>query len=173
VRNHIPNLLTWLRFAAIPLFVVALIDDSAGPSWVAGALFAAAGVTDQADGYLARRWKVESRFGKIADPLADRLMIDAAVIGLVAYDRLLWPALLILGRDLMLLVGYTFVVPGGYAFEVSQLGKIATWGLYASLGFVLVTERGTWWPLAGFWINLGLAIAAAAGYVHKALRRRR
>ena len=64
-------------------------------------------------------------------------------------------------RDLLLVGGYKLVVPRGYEFEVSRLGKIATWGLYASIGFVLVTEQGTQWPVACFWINLALAVIAA------------
>jgi len=88
----------------------------------------------------------------------------------VLLDRLPWVAVLILARDLLLVGGYRFVVPRGYEFEVSRLGKIATWGLYASIGLVLVTEKGTWWPLACFWINLVLAVIAGAQYVLKARR---
>ena len=87
-------------------------------------------------------------------------MIDTAVVMLVAFDRLPWVALVILLRDLLLVGGYKLVVPRGYEFEVSRLGKIATWGLYASIGFVLVTEQGTWWPLACFWVSLALAVIA-------------
>ncbi len=168
--RQIPNALTLLRFAAIPLFVWLLLDERTGPSWPAGIVFGVAACTDQLDGYLARRWRVESQFGKVADPLADRLMIDTAVVLLVAFDRLPWVALLILLRDLLLIGGYKLVVPRGYEFEVSRLGKIATWGLYASIGFVLVTEQGTWWPLACFWVNLALAVIAAAQYVIAARR---
>jgi len=168
--KQIPNALTLLRFAAIPLFIWLLLDERTGPSWPAGIVFGLAGLTDQLDGYLARRWRVESQFGKVADPLADRLMIDTAVVMLVLLDRLPWVALLILARDLLLVGGYRFVVPRGYEFEVSRLGKIATWGLYASIGLVLVTEKGTWWPLACFWINLALAVIAAVQYLLKARR---
>ena len=168
--RQLPNALTILRFVAIPVFVVVLLAERSGPSWLAGIVFGAAAITDQLDGWLARRWRVESDFGKVADPLADRLMIDVAVVMLVALDRLPWIALLILARDLLLVAGYRFVVPRGYDFEVSRLGKIATWGLYASLAFVLVTERDTWWPLALFWISLALAVVAAAQYVLKARR---
>jgi len=168
--RQLPNALTILRFAAIPAFVLLLLQDREGPSWAAGVVFAAAAITDQVDGWLARRWRVESSFGKVADPLADRLMIDAAVVLLVALDRLPWIALAILLRDLLLVWGYRYVVPRGYDFEVSRLGKIATWGLYASLRFVLVTERGTWWPLAWFWASLVLAVVAAGQYIGKALR---
>src|SRR3954449_4370930 len=168
--RQIPNALTILRFAAIPLFVWLLLDERTGPSWPAGIVFGLAAITDQLDGYLARRWHVESQFGKVADPLADRLMIDTAVVMLVLFDRLPWVALIILLRDLLLIGGYKLVVPRGYELEVSRLGKIATWGLYASIGFVLVTEKGTWWPLACFWISLTLAVIAAAQYVVKARR---
>jgi CDP-diacylglycerol--glycerol-3-phosphate 3-phosphatidyltransferase len=168
--RQLPNVLTVLRFAAIPLFVVLLARDQDGPSWPAGIVFALAAITDQVDGWLARRWRVESAFGKVADPLADRLMIDVCVVLLVAYDRLPWIALLILVRDLVLVGGYKVVVPRGYEFEVSRLGKIATWGLYASLALVLVTARDTWWPLALFWVSLALAVVAAAQYVAKARR---
>jgi CDP-diacylglycerol--glycerol-3-phosphate 3-phosphatidyltransferase len=168
--RQLPNALTIARFAAIPLFVVLLVRDEDGPSWPAGIVFALAAITDQVDGWLARRWRVESAFGKIADPLADRLMIDVAVVLLVVYDRLPWVALVILLRDLVLVGGYKLVVPRGYEFEVSFLGKAATWGLYASLALVLVTERDTWWPLALFWVSLVLAVLAAVQYVAKARR---
>lgn len=168
--RQLPNVLTILRFAAIPVFVALLVRDQDGPSWPAGIVFGLAAITDQLDGWLARRWGVESGFGKVADPLADRLMIDVCVVLLVVYDRLPWIALVILLRDLLLVGGYKIVVPRGYEFEVSRLGKAATWGLYASLGLVLVTERGTWWPLACFWVSLALAVVAAGQYVVKAMR---
>lgn len=168
--RQIPNALTLLRFAAIPLFVWLLLDDRAGPSWPAGIVFGLAALTDQLDGYLARRWRVESQFGKVADPLADRLMIDTAVVLLVVFDRLPWIALVILLRDLLLVGGYKLVVPRGYAFEVSRLGKIATWGLYASIGGVLVTEEGTSWPVVWFWLSLALAVIAAGQYLLKVRR---
>ena len=169
--RQLPNALTIVRFFAIPVFVWLLARESEGPSWAAGLVFGAAGTTDQIDGWLARRWRVESAFGKVADPLADRLLIDVSVLLLVVYDRLPWIALVILLRDVVLIAGYKLIAPRGYSLEVSRLGKIATWGLYASLGFVLVTEQGTWWPLACFYVNLGLAVIAAAQYVIDARRK--
>jgi len=74
-------------------------------------------------------------------------------------------ALVILARDLVLVLGYKLVAPSGYRLEVSFLGKLATWILYAALGFVLVTKEGTEWPLVLLWIGIALAIAAAAQYV--------
>ncbi len=92
-------------------------------------------------------------------------MIDTAVVMLVALDRLPWVALIILLRDVILVGGYRFVVPKDYELEVSRLGKIATWGLYASIGFTLVTSEGTTWPIVCFWISLALAVVAAVQYI--------
>ena len=78
-RAQVPNALTILRLVLVPVFAVLVTRSDGGQSVAAAAVFGIAGVTDQVDGYLARRWHVESRFGAIADPLADRLMIDVAV----------------------------------------------------------------------------------------------
>jgi CDP-diacylglycerol--glycerol-3-phosphate 3-phosphatidyltransferase len=168
---QLPNALTVARLLLIPVFIVLIARADGGYSWPAAIVFAVAGATDQLDGFLARRWHVESQFGKIADPLADRLMIDAAVIALFLHDRLPWVALvLVVGRDLLMIAGYKLVVPRGYDFSVSFLGKLATWVLYASLAFLMVTQPGTDWPLALFWIGVGLAVAAAVLYAVKAYR---
>jgi CDP-diacylglycerol--glycerol-3-phosphate 3-phosphatidyltransferase len=168
---QLPNALTILRLALIPVFVVLVIDSDHGYSWPAAIVFAVAGITDQIDGFLARRWHVESQFGKIADPLADRLMIDAAVLLLWIEGRLPLVALaVILARDTLLLGGYKLVVPRGYDFEVNFLGKAATCVLYASLALTMVTHEGTDWPLWLFWAGIALALLAAVQYVVKARR---
>jgi len=168
---QLPNALTIARFALIPVFVVLVLAADGGHSWAAAAVFAVAGITDQVDGYLARRWHVESEFGKFADPLADRLMIDAAIVLLWIEDRLPWPALaIILLRDVVLVGGSRFALKRGYTFEVSLLGKVATWVLYAAIVFILATEPGTDWPLALFWAGLVLAAVAGVDYVIRVLR---
>jgi CDP-diacylglycerol--glycerol-3-phosphate 3-phosphatidyltransferase len=160
-----------LRLALIPVFIALVLGSDHGYSWPAALVFALAGITDQIDGFLARRWHVESRFGKVADPLADRLMIDAAVILLWIEDRLPLAALaVIVARDVLLLGGYKLVVRRGYEFEVNFLGKLATWVLYASLALTMVTRRGTDWPLWLFWIGVTVALLAAVQYVLKARR---
>ena len=162
---QLPNALTVARFLLVPVFIVLLARGDDGHSWAAAVVFAIAGITDQVDGWLARRLQVESQFGKYADPLADRLMIDVAVVMLFIEDRLPWPALvIILGRDVLLVLGTRFVVPRGYEFTVSFLGKLATWILYAGICLIIATPPGTDWPLVIFWIGVGLAVAAAASY---------
>lgn len=171
LRQHVPNTLTIARFAAIPVFAWLYLDAGDGAAWGAGIFFAAAALTDQVDGYLARRWHVESPFGKVADPLADRLMIGTAVVLMWATGRMpLLAAVVILSRDVALVVGYKLVAPSGYRLEVTFLGKLATWVLYAALGFMLVTAEGTRWPLVILWIGIALALGAAAQYVLRARR---
>src|SRR5260370_20267846 len=123
---QLPNALTVARLLLVPLFVALMVKAGDTHTWPAGIICGVAGVTDQVDGFLARRWHVESRFGKIADPLADRLMIDAAVILLVGYGRLPWAGLVVIvARDLLLLVGWRILAPRGIELEVTGLGKAA------------------------------------------------
>src|SRR5689334_23952874 len=117
---QLPNALTLGRLVLIPIFVALMIHAGDAHSWPAGIVFGIAGITDQVDGFLARRWRVESRFGKLADPLADRLMIDAAVILLFAYDRLPWAGLVVIvGRDVLLLAGSALLAPRGIEVDVN------------------------------------------------------
>jgi CDP-diacylglycerol--glycerol-3-phosphate 3-phosphatidyltransferase len=168
--QQLPNALTIARLCLIPVFV-ALMLAAEGASWPAGIVFAVAGITDQIDGYLARRWHVESEFGRIFDPLADRLMIDAAVILLFVDDHM--PVLglvVILGRDVLLLAGYKAIAPQGYELNVNIVGKAATWLLYAGIAFMIVTEPSTDWPYWIFWAGLVLAVIAGVLYVVGAWR---
>jgi CDP-diacylglycerol--glycerol-3-phosphate 3-phosphatidyltransferase len=166
---QLPNALTLGRLVLIPVFVVLMVQAGDAPSWPAGIVWLIAGITDQIDGFLARRWHVESRFGKIADPLADRLMIDSAVILLVVYGRLTSLAI-ILARDLLLLIGWRVLTPRGIDIDVNRLGKAATWILYLAIGCRIVTHDDTMWPLWLFWIGLGMALVATMFYVRDAWR---
>ena len=168
---QLPNALTVIRLALIPVFVVLYLRAGDGSSWAAGWIFCAAGITDQVDGFLARRWRVESQFGKLADPLADRLMIDSAAILLALEGKLPWVgAAIIVLRDALLVGGYRLLMPRGYELNVTMLGKIATWLLYLAVGILTVTGHATEWPLWLFWLALGIALAAAAQYVVQARR---
>ena len=171
LRRHVPNALTIARFAAIPIFAWLYLEAGDGPAWGAGIFFAGAAITDQVDGFLARRWHVESRFGTVADPLADRLMIGTAVVLMWATGRIpLLVAAIVVARDLTLVVGYKVFNPRGLELEVTFLGKLATWVLYAALSLALVTDEGTTWPLVLLWIGVALALGAGVQYVASALR---
>jgi CDP-diacylglycerol--glycerol-3-phosphate 3-phosphatidyltransferase len=163
----LPNALTIGRLVVIPVYVALILSADRGRSWPAAILFGAAGVTDQIDGFLARRWHVESAFGKLADPLADRLLIAAAVILLWHAGRLPWVALAIPARDVLLIGATPFLLGRGYRFEVNFLGKLATWVLYASLGLVMCTHEATRWPVWIFWTGFAIAIASLLMYARK------
>ena len=166
---QLPNALTVARLALVPVFAVVLIVADGGHSWPAAVIFGVAGVTDQIDGFLARRWRVESRFGAVFDPLADRLMIDAAIIVLTVDRRLPWAALAIIAfRDGLLALGGRYLLKRGVELNVNMLGKAGTWFLYAGIGFRIGFHDDTRWPLYLFWIGLALALLAAVIYVRSA-----
>ena len=164
----LPNALTVGRLIVIPIFATIILTADGGRSWAAAIVFGAAAVTDQIDGFLARRWHVESSFGKIADPLADRLLIDVAVILLWHAGRLPWIALAIPARDIFLVAATPFAIARGYRFEVNLLGKVATWLLYSSLAFTMCTAHGTAWPRWLFWAGFAVAVVSLAFYARKA-----
>jgi CDP-diacylglycerol--glycerol-3-phosphate 3-phosphatidyltransferase len=172
--EQLPNALTIARLGLIPVFVALMLTAEGGHSWPAGIVFGVAGITDQIDGFLARRWRVESDFGRIFDPLADRLMIDAAVILLFIADHMPWAGLIVIvGRDVLLMAGYKAIAPRGYELNVNVLGKAATWLLYAGIAFLIVTHRSTDWPYWIFWTGLVLAVIAGAVYAAAAWRELR
>ena len=148
-RAQLPNTLTVARLVVIPIYAALILSSVNGHSWAAAILFAGAALTDQIDGFLARRWHVESRFGKIADPLADRLLIDIAVVLLWHAGQLPWAAFLIPARDVLLIALTPVALGRGYEFEVNFLGKLATWLLYASLA--PRDGRPRTWPRWIFW----------------------
>jgi CDP-diacylglycerol--glycerol-3-phosphate 3-phosphatidyltransferase len=172
--RHLPNALTALRLIAIPFFIVLLWDAPDGHSVAAGLLFGFASVTDWFDGYLARRLDVSTRFGRLADPLADRLLIASAVILLYHHDRVpLVALLLILGRDLLLISGLTLAADRGYELSVIYLGKTATFVLMGALGLIMLTEPGAVIPDLLLYIGIALSLAAGAVYAVTVGRRLR
>ena len=170
--RHVPNVLTTLRLVAIPFFAWLLYDAPHGHSVTAGLLFGAASVTDWFDGFLARRYDVSTRFGRLADPLADRLLIASAVLLLWHHGRVpLLAVLLILGRDLVLLSGLSIAADRGYELSVIYLGKTATFVLMGALGLIMLTSAGSSIPDIVLWIGIGLSLAAGGVYVVTVARR--
>src|SRR4029453_10557444 len=122
--QQLPNALTIARLLLIPILVVLMLSAEGGHSWAAGVVFGIAGITDQVDGFLARRWHVESDFGRIFDPLADRLMIDAAVILLYIADHMpLAGLIVIVGRDVVLMAAKKGIAPKGYEHKPRIPGR--------------------------------------------------
>jgi phosphatidylglycerophosphate synthase len=98
-------------------------------------------------------------------------MIDTAVVLMWATGRMpLVAAIVIVARDLVLVLGYKLLAPRGVELDVTFLGKVATWILYAALCFLLVTEEGTQWPRVILWTGIVLALGAGVQYLLRALR---
>ena len=139
---NIPNILTLLRIAAIPLLVVLLLSPSREAGFWAAALFAVASITDWLDGYLARRMQIVTVFGKFLDPIADKLLVMAALIMILPYDRVpAWMVLVILGREIIITALRGIASTEGIVIPASNLGKFKTiFQLVAIIGLLLHYE---------------------------------
>jgi CDP-diacylglycerol--glycerol-3-phosphate 3-phosphatidyltransferase len=165
VLRPIANVLTALRLAAVIPFAVLLASAGHDPSYAAAAIFAAAALTDFLDGYLARHTDRPSRFGRIADPLADRMLINMALVLLWYEDRLpWWLAVPVLGRDIWLAALFRWRKMSTRV-EVNMAGKTATAVIMLSLVLLMVTTAP--WPQVLFGLGLVLSFAAAAGYTRR------
>jgi len=124
---NLPNKLTILRIFLIPIFVVLLLINIPYGDFLAAAIFIIAALTDSLDGYLARRWKQITKLGIILDPIADKLLITAALISLVELGRIPgWIAIVILGREFAV-SGLRAVKAGeGIIIPASSWGKMKT-----------------------------------------------
>jgi CDP-diacylglycerol--glycerol-3-phosphate 3-phosphatidyltransferase len=124
---NIPNILTLMRIAAIPLMVVLLLSGERETCFWAAALFSAASFTDWLDGYLARRMGIVTVFGKFLDPIADKLIVMAALIMIVPLGRVpAWMVLVILGREIIITGLRGIASSEGIVIAASDLGKFKT-----------------------------------------------
>lgn len=161
---QLPNALTVARFLLTPVFAALLIRASGAHLWMAGIVFGVVAFTDQIDGVLARALKAESPFGKIADPLADKLLIGTAVVILTLDHRLsVWGLPVLVARHVLLWF-LRFLLPGEGMLTPTWLGKLSAWVLYTSIGLIIVTPIGTAWAGFSFWIGAALAMAEICWY---------
>jgi len=124
---NLPNLLTLARVAAIPLLVILMLSDSRQASFWAAALFGVAAATDFIDGWLACKWGVVTVLGKFLDPLADKLIVMAALIMLIPLDRVpAWAVFLLLAREIVVTGLRSIASSEGIVIDASDLGKVKT-----------------------------------------------
>ncbi len=124
---NLPNALTLVRILLVPVLVVALTVETPHGSTIAAVVFAVAALTDGLDGYIARSRQTVTTFGKVMDPVADKLMIAAALIALISLDRLAaWVGMLIIAREFA--VSGLRIAAGqqGVVIPASGLGKLKT-----------------------------------------------
>jgi CDP-diacylglycerol--glycerol-3-phosphate 3-phosphatidyltransferase len=124
---NLPNLLTMARVAAVPIVVLLLLSDSRVSGMWAAAIFGMAAVTDFIDGWLARKWGIVTVLGKFLDPLADKLIVMAALIMLIPLGRVpAWAVFLILAREMIVTGLRSIASSEGIVIDASDLGKYKT-----------------------------------------------
>jgi CDP-diacylglycerol---glycerol-3-phosphate 3-phosphatidyltransferase len=183
--TNLPNLLTLVRIFLVPLLVAALVQQNFQIHWgsrilVANDFFAlivflAAALTDLLDGYLARRWKQVTTVGTLLDPVADKLLISAALISLVEI-RLLpgWMVILIISREFAVSGLRGIAAAEGYTIRASELGKSKMMLQVVGVGLVLLSIR---WPalrlfaLTAMWAVVVFGLASAVDYFRKFWRK--
>ncbi|MFO1055837.1 MAG: CDP-diacylglycerol--glycerol-3-phosphate 3-phosphatidyltransferase [Dongiaceae bacterium] len=177
---NLPNILTLSRIAAIPVLVALFYVEGDGARWAACLLFVAACVTDYFDGYLARAYDQISPFGRFLDPIADKLLVAALILMLVAFGRiaglLVLPALIILCREILVSGLREFLAGLNVGVPVSRLAKYKTTLQMVALGFLIVGDAG---PPAlqietigaiGLWVAALLTIVTGFDYLQTGLR---
>jgi CDP-diacylglycerol--glycerol-3-phosphate 3-phosphatidyltransferase len=124
---NLPNLLTFFRIALIPVLVILLLYPTRTAGFFATVLFALAAVTDWLDGYIARRMEIVTIFGKFLDPIADKLIVAAALIMILPYERApAWMVLIILSREIIITGLRGIASTEGIVIPASNLGKFKT-----------------------------------------------
>ena len=124
---NLPNALTLLRILAVPVVVVALLGETPNGDALAAVVFALAALTDGLDGYFARSRNSVTTFGKLMDPLADKLLIIGALVSLVSLNRLeAWVAMVIIAREVAVTILRTIAAERGLVISASWLGKLKT-----------------------------------------------
>ncbi|HZC71400.1 MAG TPA: CDP-diacylglycerol--glycerol-3-phosphate 3-phosphatidyltransferase [Jatrophihabitans sp.] len=176
---NIANALTIFRLVLVPVFLLALFADGGhDTAWrvIAWAIFAVASVTDRIDGDLARKRGLITEFGKLADPIADKALIGAALIGLSALGDLpWWVTVLILAREIGVTLLRFWVIRLG-VIPASRGGKIKTLLEAVATGLFILIPIGSWLlPIAWTFMAAAVAVALATGvdYVVRAVRLRR
>lgn len=137
-----PNILTLLRIALVPVFIIAFYLPVAWSNVLATVIFGLAAITDWFDGYLARRYQQTTAFGAFLDPVADKLIVTVALVLLVQKSGSAWlaiPAAIIIGREIVISALREWMAARGKssAVAVSYIGKVKTTAQMFALGFLL------------------------------------
>jgi CDP-diacylglycerol--glycerol-3-phosphate 3-phosphatidyltransferase len=163
---NLPNVLTLLRILLVPVLVVALLDETANGDLLAAIVFALASVTDAMDGYLARTRNAITTFGKLMDPIADKLLIIAALVALVSLHRLAgWIAMVIIARELTVTVTRMQATQHGVVIAANLWGKAKTIVQVAAIFFLIaVGEPSPAWVNGLVYGMVAITIVSGVDY---------
>lgn len=175
---NVPNILTLLRIFFVPLLVAALVQEGLwlpnpyeDRNLLAVTIFLVAAFTDILDGYLARRWKQVTTVGTLLDPIADKLLISAALISLVQVRRLpAWIAILLISREFAVSGLRSIAATEGYTIKASELGKTKTFMQVVAITMVMLSskfpalEQASSWAI---WVVVVFSVVSALDYFNK------
>ena len=155
--KHIPNILTILRFIFIPIILYFIFIGN----YILGIVFfTISGITDVLDGFIARKFNLISNFGKLMDPLADKLTQISVLASLVAVDIIpFWILVIVILKELLMVIGASFLHGKDVVVYSKWYGKLATVLFYLAIVISLITKQ---FSLTGFWTNFDLIIYCIA-----------
>jgi len=173
VVREVPNLLTGMRLVAVPVMVACLLVDGGLQDrwrWIAWLVFAFAAATDALDGYLARRWEAVSSFGKLADPLADKALVLAALVMIsIQGETPWWPVIVVAIREAGVTIG-RLAVARDVVIPASVGGKLKTALQVLAILLLLLPTRAAWVTHVGLWVLYASVLVAVATGVDYAWR---
>lgn len=155
---NLPNILTMTRIAAIPVMAAMLLSPSQSSGFWAAVVFSLASITDWLDGYLARRMGIVTVFGKFLDPIADKLIVMAALIMILPFGRVpAWMVLVILGREIIITGLRGIASSEGIVIQASDLGKFKTiFQLVAIIGLLLHYDYNWFFGIEQPWLHVNM-----------------
>src|SRR5437870_5150659 len=181
---NVPNSLTIARIFFVPLLVAALVQENVAirvdgivitNEWLALGIFLIAAGTDLLDGFLARRWGQITTIGTLLDPIADKLLISAALISLVQVNAVPgWMVILIVGREFAISGLRSIAAAEGYTIKASDLGKTKMVAQVTAVSLLLVGlhhPKIAWMGYWMMWIVVAFAMLSAVGYFRKFWRK--
>ena len=169
---NVPNLLSMSRILAVPVFIVLMLDPSPLRSLVAGIVFSIASATDWLDGYLARKWGQVTKMGKLLDPIADKILIMAALVVLAEIKSDVvhsWMAILIIGREFAVTGLRAIAASDGVVIPAETIGKYKVGAqITAVLSLLLYQYFDKDWMTdlgrIALWVAMVLAVYSAVQY---------
>jgi CDP-diacylglycerol--glycerol-3-phosphate 3-phosphatidyltransferase len=160
-----PNLLTVLRILLVPVLVAALLSGLEIGDSLAAAVFVLASFTDALDGWMARRNKDVTTFGKLMDPLADKLLVTSALVSLVSLDRLqAWVAMVIIAREFAVTGLRQLAMEHGEVIPASAFGKVKTFAQIAMVLALIIVDGRPLWVDGLIYVTVIITVASALDY---------
>ncbi len=168
VELNAANILTLVRVALIPVLVAVLLSTLPESDLLAALVFIAASATDALDGWLARRRSMVTAFGKLMDPLADKLLITAALVSLVALYRLdAWVAMVIIAREFAVTGLRMLAVEQGHVISASVWGKLKTTTQVAMVLALIWVDRPARWVDILVYVTVAITVLSGADYFYR------